>query len=76
MYFDFTLSLNVDYQNAMILKTSPFFISPLLNWVKHSQNRRIQWVVYGLKTHCHELESERTHRRGEQSEQSEQSRVE
>ena len=29
IYFDFTLSLNIDDQNAMILKTRPFFISPL-----------------------------------------------
>ena len=28
--YTMSLSLNADYQNAMILKTSPFFISPLL----------------------------------------------
>ena len=28
--YTMSLSLNADYQNAMILKTSPFSISPLL----------------------------------------------
>ena len=30
-YFEFTLSLNLDHQNTMILKTSPLFIFPLLS---------------------------------------------
>ena len=30
IYFEFTLTLNFDYQNTMIMKTSPFFISALL----------------------------------------------